>query len=52
MTITMNYTATIEVKGLQFESEMTISTGSQEMKMTITEVKLNPKLDAADYSVE
>ena len=52
MTITMNYTATIEVKGLQFESEMTMSTGSQEMKMTITEVKLNPKLDAADYSVE
>lgn len=52
MTITMNYAATIEVKGLQFESEMTMSTGSQEMKMTITEVKLNPKLDAADYSVE
>lgn len=52
ITITMNYTATIEVKGLQFDSEMTMSSGSQEMKMTITEVKLNPKLDAADYSVE
>ncbi|MDA8901357.1 insulinase family protein [bacterium] len=52
MTLTMNYGGTTEVKGLQFESDMTLSTGGQEMKMTIKEVKLNPKLDASDYSVE
>lgn len=52
MTVTLNYGETMEVKGLRFESEMTMSTGGQEMKMSIKEVKLNPKLNSSDYSVE
>ncbi len=52
MTVTLNYGDTMEVKGLRFESEMTMSTGGQEMKMSIKEVKLNPKLNSSDYSVE
>ena len=52
MTVTLNYGDTMEVKGLRFESEITMSTGGQEMKMSIKEVKLNPKLNSSDYSVE
>ena len=52
MTIILDYGAMVETKGLRFEGEMTMKTGGQEMKMTMTEVKLNPKLDEADYSVE
>ena len=52
MTLTMDYGAMVEAKGLQFEGEMTMKTGGQEMKITMTEVKLNPKLNEADYSVE
>ena len=52
MTITLDYGAMIEAKGLKFEGEMTMKTGAQEMKMTMTEVKLNPKLSEADYAIE
>ena len=52
MSVTLDYGDMMEVKGLQFESSVTMKTGGQEMTMTIQEVKLNPKLDAADYSVE
>ena len=52
MTITLDYGAMVEAKGLKFEGEVTMKTGGQEMKMTMTDVKVNPKLDAADYSVE
>ena len=52
MTITLDYGTMVEAKGLKFEGEVTMKTGGQEMKMTMTDVKVNPKLDAADYSVE
>ena len=52
MAITLDYGTMVEAKGLKFEGEVTMKTGGQEMKMTMTEVKVNPKLDAADYSVE
>lgn len=50
--VTLDYGPVMEVKGLLFESEVTINAGGQGMTMTMTEVKLNPKLDEADYSVE
>ena len=52
MAITLDYGAMIETKGLKFEGEMTMTSGAQEMKITMTEVKLNPKLSEADYSIE
>ena len=52
MSVTLDYGPMMEVKGLQFESSVTMKTGGQEMTMTLKEVKLNPKLDAADYTVE
>ncbi len=52
MSVTLDYGDMMEVKGLQFESSVTMKTAGQEMTMTLKEVKLNPKLDAADYSVE
>jgi len=52
MTITMDYSGTTEAKGILFDSEMTMKTGGQEMKMTITEVDINSKLNSADYAVD
>ena len=52
MAITLDYGTMVEAKGLKFEGEVTMKTGGQDLKMTMTEVKVNPKLDAADYSVE
>ena len=52
MSITLDYGAMVEVKGLQFEGEVTMNAGGQAMTMKTTEIKLNPKLDEADYSVE
>ena len=52
MSITIDYGAMTEAKGLLFEGEMTMKTGSQEMKMTINDIEVNPKIDAADYAID
>lgn len=52
MTITLDYGATTEAKGLLFEGEVTMKNRGQEMKMTINEVELNPKIEAKDYTVD
>ena len=51
-TIRLDYGPMMEVKGLQFESSVTMNTGGQAMTMNMKEIKLNPKMDEADYSVE
>jgi len=35
-----------------FEGEVTMKTGGQEMKMTVTQIDVNPKIDAQDYNVD
>lgn len=52
MTVTLDFGMMKDVKGLLFEGEMTMRTSGQEMKMTINEVKLNAKVDAADCAVD
>ena len=52
MTITLEYGPTMEVKGVLFESEITMKNMGQEMKMTITDVDVNAKIDPADYQVD
>ena len=51
-TITLDYGATTEAKGLLWESEVTMKNMGQEMKMVITEVDVNAKVDPADCSVD
>jgi hypothetical protein len=52
ITITLDYGATTEAKGLLWESEITMKNMGQEMKMVITEVDVNAKIDPADCSVD
>jgi predicted Zn-dependent peptidase len=52
MSLTIDYGAMTEAKGLLFEGEMTMKTGSQEMKMTINDIEVNPKIDAENYSID
>ena len=52
MSVTLDYGDMMEVKGLQFESSVTMNTSGQEMTMTFKEIKLNPKMNESDYSVE
>ena len=51
-TIRLDYGPMMEVKDLQFESSVTMNSGGQAMTMNMKEIKLNPKMDEADYSVE
>ncbi len=52
MTVTLDYGATQEAKGLLFEGEVSMTNQGQTMKMTINEVVVNPKIDAKDYAVD
>ena len=52
MSLTLDYGAMTEAKGMLFEGEVTMKTGGQEMKMTVNTVDVNPKIDAAEYKVD
>ena len=52
MTISLDYGPMTEAKGVLFEGEITMKNNGQEMKMTITEVDVNPKIDAKDFAVD
>ena len=52
MTLTMDFGGMTEAKGMLFEGEVTMKTGGQEMKMTVTQIDVNPKIDAQDYNVD
>jgi predicted Zn-dependent peptidase len=52
MTITLDYGATMEAKGILWESEITMKNMGQEMKMMITEVDVNAKIDPADCKLD
>lgn len=52
MSLTVDYGKMTQAKGMLFEGEMTMKTGSQEMKMTINDIEVNPKIDAEDYSID
>ena len=52
MTVTLDYGALTEAKGLMFEGNVTMSMSGQKMEMSMSEIKVNAKIDPADYSVE